>query len=466
MENKRVTNIAKSILNLWNIGLFVAVWFAFYNNYTFDTFRIAGGIVSVIVYIFIYTSLCNLYRAYRIASSEIGETVFSQLLSFGIADLIMYAECCLVYNVYVNIVPGLVTVLAQIIGTIFIVALTKQYFVRHIPPKKTILIYGKNVEFQEAGRFKERLLNKYAHLFAIEALECEKEKMDDFKIKSQKYEVAILYEVSSHLRGKYIAHLAEEKKGFYISPTVEDIMLQGCEQKYLLDTPLVKYNYRYNNRRNFCLKRILDVFFSVFLLILLSPVLLITALLIRLEDGGPIFYRQKRCTKDARVFEILKFRSMVVDAEKNGVTPCMNGDSRITRIGAFIRKVRLDEVPQFINVLKGDMSIVGPRPERVEHVKQYVDEVPEFAYRMRVLGGITGYAQIYGKYNTSAYDKLRLDLLYIENQSLVLDLKLILLTVKTIFTPESTEGFEAEKSEKIKLKSKEQLVRAKKKIEV
>ncbi len=139
-----------------------------------------------------------------------------------------------------------------------------------------------------------------------------------------------------------------------------------------------------------------------------------------------------------------------MDAEKDGnVIPCVEGDSRITKVGSFIRRCRLDELPQLFNVLKGDMSMVGPRPERVEHVEKYTRELPEFAYRMRVKGGLTGYAQIYGKYNTSAYDKLKLDLMYIEKQSLILDLKLILLTIKIMFVPESTEGFETEKSEKI-----------------
>ena len=234
-------------------------------------------------------------------------------------------------------------------------------------------------------------------------------------------------------------------------------MIQGCVPRHLLDTPLMKYEYKYENKRGYCMKRALDIIFSLFILVVFMPVLLLIALLIKIEDGGPVFFKQARCTKDARVFDILKFRSMVVDAEKNGVTPCTDGDVRITRIGRFIRKTRLDEMPQFINILKGDMSIVGPRPERVEHVKEYVKEVPEFAYRMKVLGGLTGYAQIYGKYNTSAYDKLRLDLLYIENQSFTLDLKLILLTIRTVFTSESTEGFVQEKSQEMLEKAKGQI---------
>ena len=185
----------------------------------------------------------------------------------------------------------------------------------------------------------------------------------------------------------------------------------------------------------------LDVGISLLLLVLFSPLMLLTAVSIRLEDRGPIFYRQRRVTRDGREFDILKFRSMIVDAEKQGYKPAGLRDSRITRTGRVIRAVRLDETPQLLNILKGDMSIVGPRPERVEHVRKYTEKLPEFSYRLRVRGGLTGYAQIYGKYNTSAEDKLKMDLMYIEKQSLLLDLQMILLTVKVIFLPEITEGF-------------------------
>ena len=457
MENKRVTNGAKFILNVWNIGLFAAVWFAFYNHYTFDTYKVNGALITTLIFAIIYTSLCNLYKAHRIASSEIGETVFSQVLSFGIADLILYVECCLVYNRYVNILPGVATALLQIIGTACIVTLTKQYLMKHVPPKKTVIIHGKNVDEKEAEAFEKRLLRKYSHLFAVSEIVCENADANMEKSDVMGYDAAILYELSSDVRGKYISFLVENKKTFYASPRVEDIMIQGCVPKHLLDTPLMKYDYKYENKRSYYTKRVLDIVLSLFILVLFSPVLLLIALLIKIEDGGPVFFKQARCTKDARVFDILKFRSMVVDAEKYGVTPCTDKDDRITKVGRIIRKTRLDEMPQFINILKGDMSIVGPRPERVEHVAQYTKEVPEFAYRMKVLGGLTGYAQIYGKYNTSAYDKLRLDLLYIENQSFVLDLKLILLTIRTVFTPESTEGFEEEKSKEMLEKAKNQI---------
>ena len=197
-------------------------------------------------------------------------------------------------------------------------------------------------------------------------------------------------------------------------------------------------------------KRFFDILLSGLALLLLSPVLLITALAIKLNDGGPVFYKQERCTIGGNHFMILKFRSMIVDAEKDGKShPAGENDDRITKVGHVIRACRIDELPQLINILKGEMSIVGPRPERVEHVEKYTADIPEFRFRMKVKGGLTGYAQVYGKYNTTALDKLKLDLYYIMNYSLLLDVQIIFETVKILFQKESTEGFSEERVAKI-----------------
>jgi lipopolysaccharide/colanic/teichoic acid biosynthesis glycosyltransferase len=185
----------------------------------------------------------------------------------------------------------------------------------------------------------------------------------------------------------------------------------------------------------------MDIVLSSIGLIFLSPLFLLITIGIKMEDKGPVIYKQKRLTIGGREFYVYKFRSMRVDAEQDGVArlACVN-DNRVTVVGNFIRKVRLDELPQLFNILKGDMSIVGPRPERPEIAQQYEKEMPEFQYRLRVKAGLTGYAQIYGKYNTTPYDKLKLDLHYIQNYSLLLDIMLIFLTTKILFMKESTEG--------------------------
>ena len=175
---------------------------------------------------------------------------------------------------------------------------------------------------------------------------------------------------------------------------------------------------------------------------ILSPVFLAVAIAIKFEDGGPVFYKQDRLTKDGKVFKVVKFRSMRTDAEKDGVARLSTGenDDRITKVGHVIRKFRLDELPQLINIFNGDMSVVGPRPERPEIAAQYDEVLPEFKLRLQAKAGLTGYAQVYGKYNTTPYDKLQMDLLYIANPNIIEDLKIIFATIKILFVPESTEG--------------------------
>lgn len=449
MENKKITNAAHAGLEIWNVGLFAFVWFLYYNQYAFDTYQTLGGILSVLIYFIIYNALSFIYKAHRIASTQIGETVFSQMVSFGVADMILYAECSLIYNRMVNLLPGVTIVCVQILGTFFIVTFAKRYFMKHIPPQKTVFIYGSAISEEEIMAFKERILGKYAHLFDVQYIFTENADRDVLHERIRECSTVLFYEVSYENRTALTEYAMLQEKTIYMTPRIGDILLMGCEPRHLLDTPLVRYRYAYQKKSLHGSKRAFDLVFSLILLVIASPIMLITAIAIKLEDGGPVFYKQARCTKDAKVFDILKFRSMIVDAEKDGFIPCVSDDKRITKVGKFIRRTRIDELPQIINILIGDMSFVGPRPERVEHVQKYTEELPQFAYRMRVKGGLTGYAQIYGKYNTSAYDKLRLDLMYIEKQSFLLDLKILMLTLKVVFKSESTEGFTEEKSESI-----------------
>lgn len=443
-EKDKLVSRSKVIVNFYIIFLFAIVWFCYYNQFVFGVNRLAGGTVSVVIYYIIYNYFAKLYRAYKIGTYKISEIVFSQFLAIGIADMILYVECCLVNRHYVNVIPGLITAGIQIAGMVVWVIYTKQYFIRYIDAANTLVIYGRG----NVTEFVGKLNKKYKHLFQIKECVNIKDYTDkQFQVKIDQYDTVILYEVDKGDRTGVMEYCIEHQKNLYITPRITDIILQGFKERTLIDTPLFKYEYRYMDTRQYRTKRLLDLTVSVIGLLLTAVPMMLTAVAIKLEDRGPVFFRQDRCTINGRVFKIIKFRSMIPDAEKQGtVIPCTNHDKRITRVGGVIRRFRIDELPQLFNILKGDMSVVGPRPERVEHVEKYCQEVPEFAYRMRVKGGLTGYAQIFGKYNTSAYDKLRLDLMYIENQSLLLDLKMIMLTIKTLFTAESTEGFAEEKS--------------------
>ena len=409
-------------------GFFAMVLFQYYGPRLFRKADSIGYAVTLILYAIVYVALGNLFRAFKITDYSIAETIFSQFLSFSMTDLLLYGEFCMIRHNYVNIVPGIMTVGCQLLAAVCWALIGKRFTIAFGKPEKTLVISGAD----DVDEFLQKF-GKIKHIFSIE------------KVVS-----ADILKSDWRKRAEVIWYCMQSRKSLYVTPQLGEITMEGFGARHLIDTPMMKYEYRSERFWYNLAKRIGDILLSLIALIILSPLLLLTALLIKIEDRGPVFFRQKRCTKNGKVFEILKFRSMIVDAEKGGETiPCRTGDPRITRVGRVIRKLRIDEFPQIINVLKGDMSIVGPRPERVEHVEAYTKEIPEFSYRLRVKGGLTGYAQIYGKYNTSPYDKLRLDLQYIEKQSLLMDLKLILLTVKIMFVPESTEGFTQKRSEQI-----------------
>jgi exopolysaccharide biosynthesis polyprenyl glycosylphosphotransferase len=257
------------------------------------------------------------------------------------------------------------------------------------------------------------------------------------------YDAVLINDVPSETRNKILKVCFAKGKRVYITPKISDIIMRSTDMLAVFDTPLVLANNSSLSITERIVKRAFDMFLSALGLIVLSPLMILVSLAIFLYDRGPVFYRQTRYTKNGKTFKILKFRSMIPNAEKDGVARlAADKDDRITPVGRFIRACRLDELPQFFNILAGDMSFVGPRPERPEIADEYVKELPEFAFRLKVKAGLTGYAQIFGKYNTTSYDKLKLDMIYVENCSLLMDLKLLLLTLKVIFIKESTEGLE------------------------
>lgn len=422
---------------------FSYVWLLFYNDFAFQTWWMQGALVSILIYTVLYLMLARLYEAFYMETCQIGELVFSQVLALGMADVFLYIECCLVYGGAVSLLPGLAAFAVQSLFAGILVFYGKQYLLHRVKPYKTLLI-SRTLRRSQADKFQNKLVSRLHYLFDVQDIYYCAQNQKDFPLdKIDAFEVVLMYEVPANLRSRIFAYCIEKQKLIYVTPRVDDIFLSGFENSHVLDTPLMRYVVSVKGRREgYWSKRLWDILLSLILLVLFSPFMLLTAAGIRLEDGGPVFFRQKRCTLHGREFDILKFRSMVVGAEGLGeVIPCKTGDARVTRVGRIIRATRLDELPQLFNILKGDMSIIGPRPERIEHVRKYTQEVAEFSARLQVRGGLTGYAQVFGKYNTTAEDKLKMDLMYIENMSLWMDMKILFLTVKTMFIPESTEGF-------------------------
>lgn len=268
-------------------------------------------------------------------------------------------------------------------------------------------------------------------------------------------EAVFLCNLSPDQKAYLVEYCFKTKKDLYFEPEVVDVIALTEERIMFSDKTMIRCIAREMCYEERIVKRLGDVLISVLGLLLTSPILLLTALAIWLEDHGPVFYRQARATCNGKTFQVYKFRSMRQQDGHIHISVTKN-DSRITKVGRIIRKFRIDELPQLLNVLKGDMSIVGPRPEMVENVKKYTEDFPEFRYRLRVKAGLTGFAQIYGKYNTPPKEKLLMDMTYIQQYSLWLDIKLILRTVLVLLTPEeSTEAFEV-KDDRRESSAKEQ----------
>ena len=256
------------------------------------------------------------------------------------------------------------------------------------------------------------------------------------------YDGVLINDIPAVEKNDILKYCFEHDIRVYFVPKISDILVKSSRSVNLLDTPVYLCRNNGITLVELAVKRAFDLVCSILALILLSPLFAITAIAIKCEDGGPVFYRQARCTVGGKQFMIIKFRSMIVNAEADGRPhPAGENDDRITKVGRLIRASRIDELPQLLNIVRGDMSLVGPRPERIEHVQVYSAGIPEFVFRNKVKGGLTGYAQVYGKYNTSALDKLKLDLVYITNFSLMLDFQIIMETLKILLSKESTEGF-------------------------
>lgn len=232
-------------------------------------------------------------------------------------------------------------------------------------------------------------------------------------------------------------------KNLYLSTELSDVVINYAKYRFVDDMSMLCSNSKGLSFEQRFLKRALDLTLSLIALIVFAPLMLVVAIVIKLYDKGPIFFKQRRATLNGKQFNVLKFRTMVVDADKNyKYQPATENDSRITPLGKILRKSRIDELPQLLNIIVGDMSIVGPRPERIEHVEIYTQDLPEFEYRLRAKAGLTGLAQIAGKYNTSPKDKLILDLMYIEKYNIGMDIILIFQTLQVFFKLDSTEGFD------------------------
>lgn len=437
--------LAIAVMIVLECMIFSVFWNRYYaSRLWMEPFWNKGNFVIVVVYGVFLMVFMYIYGGMKIGYMKGNSIVYAQMITTFCTNVLMYLQISLLWRHLPYVIPMVgMTFLEFIVVGVISYGMEKM-FVRLFPARKILMIYGEYPVDALEAKINQRS-DKYQIIRKVSVEEGEEALYQEIDAYGQ--EGVILGDVHSELRNRLLKYCYAHSIRVYLTPKLSDIMVREAETLHIFDTPLLLMRNRgLSFDQRFC-KRLLDLIFAGIMLLVTSPVMIVTACFIKAYDHGPVFFKQKRLTLNGKEFYVYKFRSMIVDAEKDGVARlAAQHDSRITPVGKVIRATRIDELPQLLNILKGDMSVVGPRPERPEIAKEYETSIPEFTYRLKVKAGLTGYAQIYGKYNTTAHDKLKMDLMYIESYSVLEDLKLILATFKIIFMKESTEGLEEGKT--------------------
>ena len=435
-NNKENGKIALSIANmiLYEI-IFLATLMLSYINYFF--YYSNGYLVFFLIYLILFIVFGRLFNTFEIGDTTTTDLFLSSSLTLLFANAMIYFILCLITLRVIPLWPILVMSFVEIFASAVLLYLENRYIRSTFPPVKVVAIYGES-HYNLIGKLNNVRDLSMSVVKTVDLKDIDYEKIDELL---DGVDGVVTLDVHHENKKKIFKACYSRKMLIYDVPSITDMLLASSDILHIVDTPILKINKFGPSQIEKIVKRLIDVIGSLLLLIITSPVMLIVAIAIKLYDKGDVFYKQVRLTEDEKQFKIIKFRSMVMNAEKKtGAVLASENDDRITPVGKFIRKTRMDELPQLINILKGEMSFVGPRPERPEIHYEICKEMPEFNYRLVVKAGLTGYAQVYGKYNTSLRDKLLLDLYYIENYSVIDDIKLILLTLKIIFNKEATEG--------------------------
>ena len=416
---------------------FAFCFIGFYSKQAVTPYYWRGNVVIILLFLFLFIILGRMYDGFQISLKRISEMIYSQEIALLITEVIFYLIFILLIHRFPNPLPLIGCFIVQSILIVFWCYAAHHWYFKVFPPKQTVVIYDNRKGVDE-------LINEYGLdiKFEVQAVIDVKECLNDDCAAIKDTDCVFLCGIHSHERNIILKKCIAQDIRVYVIPRIGDTIMSGAHPVYLFHLPILRVERSNPHPEYLIIKYSFDVLFSLIGLVVLSPLFLITSIAIKLEDHGPVFYKQTRLTKDAKEFEIIKFRSMRIDAEGDGKARLSTGtqDDRITKVGRVIRKIRVDELPQLINVLKGDMSFVGPRPERPEIAEQYEQILPEFSLRLQVKAGLTGLAQVYGQYNTTPYDKLNMDLMYIAHPGLAQDLRIIFATFKILFMPESTEG--------------------------
>ena len=437
IKEKIILYFFKIFISLLFSGSMYYVWINFYNPYLPTPFYKLGNYFLFALLLLIYVSFVKVYGGFMVGTATVPDLIFSQIIAICFLEGISYIVFSLLSYRLVSIWPFILIILAfSSFAAIWVIVIDFIYFKLHAP-KKTIVVFN-NVDSYLSLKGIRSMDKRFR---VIRTVNSEKTTLEELFDYMKNLDAVFLCGVPSDYRNEVVKHCIATGKVAYVKPKISDTIIRGGRTIQLMNIPVYRCKRSDASLIYTFIKRVGDIVISAVGLVVLSPVILITAICIKAEDGGPVFYKQKRLTLNGKEFDVIKFRSMRVDAEKDGKARlAAEDDDRITKVGKIIRKCRIDEIPQILNILSGSMSIVGPRPERPEIMEEYKDSLPEFALRLQVKAGLTGYAQVYGKYNTPPYDKVQMDLMYVANQSLFEDFRLILMTIKIMLTPSSTEG--------------------------
>lgn len=434
-------SICNVITTLFVVLSFAYIWYKSLNPLLYTSFLLKGNFLVIGIYLFFVLLFMSVFGGFKLGIYTKTNIIISQSIALLCASFMQILFVIMLIG-RVILIPAIVLsffkmYIAQVVFVFFFTIVVMNIYHKLFNPYELLHIYA-----DENDNISKRFLNQHLNYVIKDRVSCF-DTMENIIRHIDNFDLVMIDDIPADRR-EIIQNIcySKEKKVYFV-PSIIDIINKNSKYSHLLDTPL--YFYKNNAMSVFerIVKRIGDIFISAVGIIITSPIMIAIAAAIFSYDKGSVFYKQTRYTKGGKIFKIIKFRSMIQNAESDGKARlATENDDRITPVGRFIRACRIDELPQFFNVLKGDMSIVGPRPERPEIADEYCKQLPEFRYRLYVKAGLTGYAQVYGKYNTTFVDKLKLDMIYVGNASILLDIQLILLTLKVVFQKESTEGLE------------------------
>ncbi len=441
-----IKKLKRTVVFILKLALFASLFGIFFgifginNPWLFNLSRTTG--VTMVTFVVLGIALMSVYGGYSIGTQKSKPIVHSMALATIMTDLVTHLQLSIMntseknndHFVYETPHLLLLVMVLQILVIVFFAYFGNYVYFSLEPPERCCVISSSR---QSLGNIIPKVQRFKKQYEIDEIIRYDDPDILDVILRSN---TVFLYDVPIKERNDLISFCYQTQKNIYYNFETIDVVSQGAKYVTLDDKSLVMYTAKDLTMEQRIVKRLTDLAVSIVGLIVASPIMLGCAIAIKLDDGGKVFYKQKRLTKYGRVFEVYKFRTM---KEENSIHKSVTeNDDRITRVGKVLRKFRIDELPQLLNILNGDMTVVGPRPEMLENVEKYTEELPEFSYRLRMKAGLTGLAQISGKYNTSPKDKLVMDLMYIENYSIWQDFKLIFQTI-TVFlkASESTEAF-------------------------